>query len=121
MREFGIQSRIVWIRMVSLSASLFPMLKLTFYTERLKLLNHLIRVQNQGCKDGNFNLEILRKSIKEMKKDEEHWKPGCVAMLEELFSVREKEMDYEKGWIGESHSCRWHSCCSANTRQMEML
>ena len=37
-------------------------------------------------------------------KGRKHWKPGHVAMLEEVYSVREREMKYERGEIGDLHS-----------------
>ena len=90
--------------MVRLSASSFPMPELTLYTERVKLLIHLLRCQFKVFKHANFSLETLRQSIEGIMKGRPHWKRGYLAMLEEVYSVREREMRYERGEIGDFHS-----------------
>ena len=85
---------------------LAPILVLTSLLERLKLLPHLLRAENKGYKDATFSLEKLIKSTENIHLDTEskNWRPEYLERLKEIYWVRGKEMQYEKGEIGDCHS-----------------
>lgn len=89
---------------------------LTSHLERLILLVHLIRSQGKGFEDGDFNLETLKQSTESihLESGRKHWKPEYVDRLNEIYRVREQEMQYERGEIGNRHPSWRHISPSAN-------
>lgn len=84
---------------------LVPKLVLTFHLERIVLLTHLIRSQNRGFRDGNFSLERMKKSTKGIHLVyKKNWTAAYVERLEEIYWVRSKEMEFERGEIGQFRS-----------------
>lgn len=75
---------------------------LTFYLERIALLLHLLRSQGKRFKDGDFSLENLKASTVGIElKCGEHWRPEYVDRLNDIYRMREKELAYERGEIGD--------------------
>ncbi len=84
---------------------LVPTPALTCHLERLVLLVHLLRSQNKGFKDGDFSLEKLVKSTERIHLEyEENWTPKSIERLENIYWVRKKEMEFERGEMGEFRS-----------------
>ncbi len=89
---------------------------LTSHLERLVLLVHLLRSQNRGYEDGDFSLEKLMKSTDGIHLEyEENWTPKSLERLENIYWVRKKEMEYERGEMGGFHSSQRSSSRFANT------
>ncbi|KAL9072785.1 MAG: hypothetical protein Q9161_003326 [Pseudevernia consocians] len=66
--------------------------------ERLILLVHLLRSQFKGFVDGDFSLDKLRKSTDGIHLQyEKNWTTESLERLEEIYRVREKEMEFERG------------------------
>ena len=82
-----------------------PILALTSHLERIVLLVHLLRSQNKGFAHGDFSLENLKKSTERIHLEyEENWTPKSIERLENIYWVRKKEMEYERGEMGEFRS-----------------
>lgn len=80
---------------------LVPTSVLTSHLERLILLIHLLRSQGKGYQDGDFSIEKLRRATAGIHlKCVKNWKSEYVDRLEEIYWVREKEMEFERGEIG---------------------
>lgn len=78
---------------------------LTFGPERIRLLIHLLRSQNRGFKHGKFDLKKLKQSTDNFHlKGGEHWTPEVIERLEEVYWIRDKEMQFERKEIGEFYS-----------------
>ena len=93
------------------------MLVLTFLLERLKLLPHILRCED-NYEDGDFRLERLIKSTNNIHlapESKKHWKPEHLERLKEIYWVRGKEMQYEKGEIGDCRSTWRQFLRCANT------
>ncbi|CAD6563873.1 MAG: hypothetical protein ASARMPREDX12_000123 [Alectoria sarmentosa] len=68
--------------------------------ERLLLLVHLVRSQDKGFRDGDFSLDKMKQSTQGIHLEfEKHWTPRHVDRLKEIYYVRGKEMQYERGQI----------------------
>ncbi|CAF9904830.1 hypothetical protein IMSHALPRED_000186 [Imshaugia aleurites] len=70
--------------------------------ERLKLLVHLLRCERRGFRDGkfNFSLKNLKQSTNGIHlESERNWTTGYVERLAEIYRVRAKEMEFERGEI----------------------
>ena len=95
---------------------LAPNPALTSNLERLILLVHLLRSQFKGFVDGDFSLDKLRKSTNGIHLEyEENWTTESLERLEEIYRVREKEMEFERGECGEFRTSWQHSSRCANT------
>lgn len=89
---------------------------LTSNLERLILLVHLLRSQYKGFKDGDFSLGNLVRSTEGIHLDSgKHWTTGNVERLNEIYDMRTKEMEYERGEIGKSYLSWCHSSSCANS------
>ena len=78
---------------------------LTSPLERLLLLVHLLRSQDKGFRDGDFSLDKMKQSTQGIHLEcEKNWTPRHVDRLKEIYYVRGKEMQYERGQIGEIRS-----------------
>lgn len=94
---------------------LVPMWALTSLLERMILLPHLLRSQHKGFKNGDFSLKTLRRSTKRIHLEfPKHFTTGFVNRLTEIYDVREKEMKFEAGQMGETRSDWWHSSYHSN-------
>lgn len=87
---------------------LVPNSVLISHVERLILLVHLLRSQGKGFKDGDFSIDKLKQATAgiHLECERKTWKPEYVERLEEIYWVREKEMKFENGEIGEFSSTR---------------
>lgn len=100
---------------------LVPSLVLTSHLERLILLIHLLRSQGKGYSDGNFSIKKLRQATAGIHLEcGKSWKSEYVDRLEEIYWVREKEMEFERGEIGESSSIRRRNPFVLTLRQMQI-
>lgn len=80
---------------------------LNSHLERLILLIHLLRSQGKGYKDGDFSIEKLRQATAGIHLEcGKSWKSEYVDRLEEIYWMREKEMEFERGEIG-GFSVNW--------------
>ena len=80
---------------------------LTSHLERLILLIHLLRSQGKGFEDGDFSIDKLKQATAGIHLEcKTNWKPESVERLEEIYWVREKEIKFELGEIGEFPSTR---------------
>ena len=81
---------------------------LIYHLERLILLVHLLRSQGKGFEDGDFSLKKMKQSTDrihlECESEKGHWKPEYVERLEDIYRMREKEIEYEQGQCGEFRS-----------------
>ena len=92
------------------------MVVLTFHLERLLLLLYLIRIQYKDFKDGDFTLEKMRQSTEGIHLEfPKNWTTKCVERLKEIYRIRETEMEFERGEIGECLSSWRRSLRCANT------
>ena len=95
-----------------------PMLVLISLLERLKLLPHLLQCEDKGYEHGDFTLEKLVKSTDGIQKDPDlakNWKPQYFERLNEIYRVRAKERQYQRGEIGDCHSSWSHFLRCTNT------
>ena len=75
---------------------------LTSHLERLILLIHLLRSQGKGFEHGDFSIDKLKQATTGIHLEcKKNWKPEYVERLEEIYWVREKEIKFERGEIGE--------------------
>lgn len=93
------------------------MLLLTFLSERLVILAHLLQCEDKGYKDGQFYLESLIKSTDgiDRRRGEKLWTPSKLELLEEIYRVRRKQRQYERDEIGDYHWTWWLNSCCADT------
>ena len=78
---------------------------LTFGPERIRLLTHLLRSQHRNFKHGNFDLKRLKQSTANFHLEGgKHWTPEVIERLEEVYWIRDKEMQFERKEIGEFYS-----------------
>ncbi len=91
---------------------------------------HILYMDDKGFREGAmFNLTRLKKSTtgihlnRGRKDNEKHWLPGHVDLLNEVYRVRELELEYERGWRGGySPSCSTHLIALVlMPRQMQIL
>ena len=95
---------------------LAPNPALTSDLERLVLLAHLLRSQSKGFKHGDFSLDKLRKSTDGIHLEyPANWTTESLERLEEIYRVREKEMEFERGECGEFRTSWQRSSRCANT------
>lgn len=83
------------------------LLMLTFPLERLQLILHILEGLDKDYKDGEFTLEKLKKATKNIhlnRDNGKNWTPASLERLEEVYRVRAKEMEFERGQIGDRHS-----------------
>ena len=68
------------------------------------VLPHLLQSEGKGYRDGSFCLENLRKSTDGIdRRRGDRWTPSKLERLEEIYRVRGKQMEYERGKIGDYH------------------
>lgn len=79
------------------------LLLLTIILERLELLPHLLKSEGKGYKDADFCLEKLQKSTDGIDQRGDRWTPAKLEQLDEIYRVRRKEREYERGEIGDHH------------------
>ena len=87
---------------------------LNSHLERLMLLLYLLRAQNKGFKHGDFSLAKIKKSTEGFKCGK-HWTTKSFERLKEIYHIRDLEMQFERGEIGEFHSSWRRSSRCANT------
>lgn len=91
-------------------------LVLTYHLERLILLLHLLRVEKKNLKDGDFSLDKMKQSTEGIHLEcGKHWTTKCVERLKEIYRIRDLEMQFKRGEIGEFHSSWRRSLGCANT------